>query len=73
MNSKIKKLHVIVISTSEKKKLRSQGRSPFEFLHTCHGIINKLVVMATNDKCRQSALGDLIEETFKSLAIAGTL
>jgi len=29
--------------------------------------------MATNDKCRQSALGDLIEETFKSSAIAGTL
>ena len=28
--------------------------------------------MATNDKCRQSALGDLTEETFKSLATAGT-
>lgn len=29
--------------------------------------------MATNDKCRQSALGDLREEKFKSLAMAGTL
>ena len=26
---------------------------------TCHGIMNKLVVMATNDRCLQSALGDL--------------
>lgn len=47
--------------------------------HTCHGIINKLVVMATNDKCLQSALGDLMKQFkrktcwIEEISITGTL
>ena len=50
---------IINIKDNQTKEWNKHGKTVKLLLPTCHGIINKLVVMATNNRCLQSALEDL--------------
>lgn len=57
VNIKLRNI-IINITDHQTKKGNKHGKDKL-LLPTCHGIINKLVVMATNNRCLQSALEDL--------------